>query len=820
MYTPYYSYENVIDSEKYFDGHKNLLYMPVSTDVCSHTNINAEYAYHTSESLCYAFYLLCTDRSKNKNTAEKIIREVLKYQYLNKNSRLFGYWGYFAEESAEKLKRPDIGLNARIGMSIVQLLQYHGKFLSADINAFLKESLINTVFCALSTYSLQNVIIILQLTYISVCCGEMFNRPEFIKYGEQILQNLYNQTLYHGAFYEYNNIRHSAMTARMLSLLIDRTNNALCLDLAKYLQDVLWKSIAVHFHRPTMQLAGPFSLCNSDFTVQSYYDFLYGALNKKVSLPHSKSLLPEPAKCPVKYYPYFAGEKKLSFSQSLVSYGMAYPNYRFSMVASTYMRPKYSLGSFNREIFWSARRPFIGYFGDAENPYCFKIDVLHDFNGFTSAALHSVQHRGYSVGHITFLLDRGDRHIDFDAPNPSIRAKDLRVRFSVIGKIDELEITHTKNTLSITHDGVTFFYSVPLAHFDGFDVKFKFCEEEHALYFDAIIHSGKSIVIDFNKMSSAILEFVFLITSSGKTPGIYENSTEKGFLHTSMTAGEFCLQLKTPVKPALEAVSFSTDTQYINNSMLEEYVIQTNERIKNYTFIDKVNQHSSVQIPIAEAINENSELNNIIESIQKTDFDKLGNTLDNILEIMSEADYSLVLQKRLAIQIAVNIFECAKSSNYRFSELIDRKYSDIFQKVTISESFETIKNHLRKLCSSIQKDKILLKDQYKNKIVISSVMKIIDDNLLNPDLSLNFIANKLGYSAAHLSRLFLESTDTNYITYVQREKLNYAIKQLRSKNKSIAEISEEIGYSNPNSFMRMFKQQTGMTISQYMKTNT
>jgi len=116
-------------------------------------------------------------------------------------------------------------------------------------------------------------------------------------------------------------------------------------------------------------------------------------------------------------------------------------------------------------------------------------------------------------------------------------------------------------------------------------------------------------------------------------------------------------------------------------------------------------------------------------------------------------------------------------------------------------------------------DKSILDNRYKNKVLISSIMKLIDDNLLNPDLSLNFIANKLGYSESHLSRIFFEATRMNYISYIQRQKLNYAINLLKSTKITIKEVSEKIGYSNPNSFMRMFHKLTGMTVIQYLKSD-
>ena len=96
------------------------------------------------------------------------------------------------------------------------------------------------------------------------------------------------------------------------------------------------------------------------------------------------------------------------------------------------------------------------------------------------------------------------------------------------------------------------------------------------------------------------------------------------------------------------------------------------------------------------------------------------------------------------------------------------------------------------------------------------MLKIISENLLNPDLSLNYLADTLGYSVSHLSRIFFESTGMKYVEYIQKEKITYAINQIKSKKCTIKEAAEQLGYSNANNFMRMFVKTTGMTVTQYL----
>ena len=126
-----------------------------------------------------------------------------------------------------------------------------------------------------------------------------------------------------------------------------------------------------------------------------------------------------------------------------------------------------------------------------------------------------------------------------------------------------------------------------------------------------------------------------------------------------------------------------------------------------------------------------------------------------------------------------------------------------------------------KLCKTLENSKKAFEKQFdgKNKNIINNMISISRENLLNPDLSLTFVAETMGYSVSHLSRVFLESTKINYVTFLQQEKLNYALSQLKNENVSVKEVSEKLGYANPTAFTRMVKKMTGLTVTQILKNS-
>ena len=812
-----HSFTALTDIGKYLDNDKNLLYMPVSQIIYTHTTHSLEYAHHISESFDYALWILNNDKTANKAKAETIINEALKYQCQNSKSPLFGFWNLFAEEDVSELPMPDYGFCCSVALTLLELIEKHNSFLSAATAEKIKTAFLNTLFAIMTNYTPPSPITTLKTIYVSLKGGMLFDNPEYIQYGEQCLRLFYNSVIRNESFITHNDIMFFPNCLQILDMLISISYNDDIKGIFLYMQDLLWGTLARNYHAETKQIAGASTLTPDDFTEQKLYNFLYDATDGKIDVPHTDSASDKSIKCPSEYIPYFEGKKRIEYSLTLVSYGMTFPYFLFSKVASTYMRPEYTFGTYNRELFWLQRRPFIGYFCGKNAPFCFKLQVLHEFCDYISAGLHCLQHYGHSFGHISFLTNKGAKNF-LDGTHSKLNTKDLRIRFAIIGDTGELEITRTHNSITVRHETLTIFFEYLYLNISGFKPKIRISEEDNAVYFDAIIYSGQETTINFAAMEQAICGFNFLITSSGKMPFEVKNSISDNELISTVSTTDTRLRLVTPIKPGPEAVCMGYDRQYTNDYTIEEYAIQTAETTKAYTYIEKLNQNHLISLSMPNIDASVSALSRKIDMISKTSFEQMTGHVNSILNTMSHNSYALALQRRMAIQIAVNLLDCAKSVNPKLDEMINYEYSNVFRKIISAESLDSIRKNILKICGMIQKDKIHIESKYLNKKIMNDIFRIISDNLLNPELSLDFVADKLGYSTAHISRFFVKSTGTNYITYVQKEKMNYAIKQLKTKKMSISEVSEKIGYSSPNSFMRAFKKIFGMTVNNYLNS--
>lgn len=119
------------------------------------------------------------------------------------------------------------------------------------------------------------------------------------------------------------------------------------------------------------------------------------------------------------------------------------------------------------------------------------------------------------------------------------------------------------------------------------------------------------------------------------------------------------------------------------------------------------------------------------------------------------------------------------------------------------------------LVASVRAKQAEQKRTYKRNEQTKKILQIIDENILNPHLSLNYISNIIGISEQQISMIFSKQMGVKYVEYIQYKKIDKAIKLIEDKGATIKEVSEILQYSSPNSFMRMFKKVQGMTISEY-----
>ena len=95
--------------------------------------------------------------------------------------------------------------------------------------------------------------------------------------------------------------------------------------------------------------------------------------------------------------------------------------------------------------------------------------------------------------------------------------------------------------------------------------------------------------------------------------------------------------------------------------------------------------------------------------------------------------------------------------------------------------------------------------------------RYMEEHFSEPEISMAAIAESFGLSTARLSMRFRESLGMTPSDYLTMLRCNRAKELLETTELTIREISARVGYYDPGSFIRRFKQVTGETPLQYRR---
>lgn len=128
------------------------------------------------------------------------------------------------------------------------------------------------------------------------------------------------------------------------------------------------------------------------------------------------------------------------------------------------------------------------------------------------------------------------------------------------------------------------------------------------------------------------------------------------------------------------------------------------------------------------------------------------------------------------------------------------------QTKNIEEIFSDFSQIINEICDLINSRKKSNNLELKEKII-----KYIDDNYHDSQLSLEQISDYLNISSQYLSKYFKESVGCNYVEYINMKRIEDAKILLKQNEYKVKDAAIESGFDNIGNFINVFKKYEGMT---------
>ncbi len=128
----------------------------------------------------------------------------------------------------------------------------------------------------------------------------------------------------------------------------------------------------------------------------------------------------------------------------------------------------------------------------------------------------------------------------------------------------------------------------------------------------------------------------------------------------------------------------------------------------------------------------------------------------------------------------------------------------------IREQLEILRNELKKI-GRISANHFNARKSTQKKEIQEYLQAVYSD----PSLSASSTADHFGLSESYFSILFKDLLGEPYSVYLEKLRLDHAMRLIRTSAKTIEEITFAVGYNNSTTFRRAFKRIVGISPIQY-----
>lgn len=103
--------------------------------------------------------------------------------------------------------------------------------------------------------------------------------------------------------------------------------------------------------------------------------------------------------------------------------------------------------------------------------------------------------------------------------------------------------------------------------------------------------------------------------------------------------------------------------------------------------------------------------------------------------------------------------------------------------------------------------------------LIKKAIKVVEDNIAEPDFTVERFSRELGMSRVHLYKKLLSLTGKSPIEFIRSIRLQRAAQLLQKSQLSVSEIAYQVGFNNPKYFSKYFKDEFKVLPSAYASAN-
>ena len=236
-----------------------------------------------------------------------------------------------------------------------------------------------------------------------------------------------------------------------------------------------------------------------------------------------------------------------------------------------------------------------------------------------------------------------------------------------------------------------------------------------------------------------------------------------------------------------------------------------------YQYADQgvINIANLVKFQFNISLENRSSFDRVIGCFQDGNLGKMSRRLDELVEqIRNRPNVSNTSIKRTMIEVVVHILHVASLANIDVDDVL----GDVepYRWIMKQDSTEVITEWIMKISSELLA-RINEEKKYSARKAIQQAQIFIEEKLMDSELSLQKISEKVGLSNSYFSQLFKKETGNGINAYIVQQRIFRAQILLKETRLKCEDIAKQTGFSSSGYFVQVFKKNVGTTPGQFRK---
>jgi AraC-like DNA-binding protein/HAMP domain-containing protein len=304
-----------------------------------------------------------------------------------------------------------------------------------------------------------------------------------------------------------------------------------------------------------------------------------------------------------------------------------------------------------------------------------------------------------------------------------------------------------------------------------------------------------------------------------------------GMISDTLAANQFCLIFNCPqdemlalLEPLLDHLRDELKLQpyaFVGNGYEDIHFVKTSfeeaKTLLKYRVGERMEEEPAILFSGASWEHQYPESfeNRLLYYMDEGDFDMCAGVMEELIAYVRARSVAPSVIHSLLISLHNHMNKLL----IQFGGSDRRMDDDWLDKLSARLTLEPFEKNGRDFIASVKKRLgPLIHKQIRHSPNVAKSLQLIRERFANPNIGVDYAARELGLNTNYFSQLFKREVGVGFAEYVSGLRLEHAQKQLAETSLKIKEVAEKTGFADSHYFGVWFKDNTGLSPSQYRKS--